>query len=86
MINSDAVYAQIDPELKAAAERVFEQLGLSIGEAIALFYQQVRLNQGLPFEVKAPNETTRQTFQDTDEGRNVVRCQDAEDLFARLVL
>ncbi|MGB3293267.1 MAG: type II toxin-antitoxin system RelB/DinJ family antitoxin [Phormidesmis sp.] len=46
--------ATFDPSLKLAAEKVFESLGLTPAEAIRLFYKQVELHQGLPFEIKIP--------------------------------
>lgn len=49
--------AAIDPSLKLAAEQVFESLGLTPSEAIRLFYKQVELHQGLPFEVTLPKTT-----------------------------
>ena len=33
---------------------------------------------------KEPNRLTRQTFEDTDNGTNVVRCSDEEDFFRKL--
>ena len=38
----------------------------------------------IPFEVAIPNETTRRTFEDTDAGRNLVVCEDADDMFEKL--
>ena len=84
MIKSAMIRARISPELKTEVERVFAELGLTTTEAITLFYQQVRLNQGLPFPVRIPNEVTLRTFEDTDAGRNLVECEGAEDMFARL--
>ena len=84
MIKSAMIRARMDPELKTEVERVFTELGLTTTEAITLFYQQVRLNQGLPFPVRIPNEMTRQTFEDTDAGRNLVEFESAEDMFAQL--
>ena len=81
---SAMIRARVDPALKAEVEGIFHELGLSVTEAVTLFYQQVRLNKGLPFEVRIPNETTLQTFQDTDGGRHVVRCKDAQEMFQRL--
>ncbi len=79
------IRARVDPALKVEAESVFRELGLSISEAISLFYQQVKAVKGLPFEVRAvPNATTLQAFRDTDAGQQVVRCQDAQDMFDRL--
>jgi len=78
------IRARIDPALKAETESIFHELGLSVTEAITLFYQQVRLAQGLPFEIRIPNGTTLQTFQDTDAGQNLVRCKDTQEMFERL--
>lgn len=78
------VRARIEPDLKEHAEYILQQLGLSPTEAVTLFYRQITLQKGLPFEVKIPNEVTLQTFQDTDEGRNLIRVQSKEDLFDQL--
>ncbi len=37
---------------------MFQKLGLSHSQAIAMFYRQVTLHHGLPFDVRVPNETT----------------------------
>jgi len=86
MAKEAMIRARIEPHLKAEAESIFQELGLSITEAITLFYKQVQLNRGLPFEVRLPNETTLKTFQDTDAGRNVVRCKDTREMFKKLGL
>lgn len=78
------VRARIEPALKDKAERVFDRLGLSTTQAITLFYRQVELRKGLPFDVVIPTETTRKTFEHTDAGRDLVVCEDAEDMFAKL--
>ncbi len=46
--------------------------------------EQLKQNRGLPFEADIPNAVTQQTFDDADAGRNLVRAQDADDLFKRL--
>ncbi len=84
MDKTSTVRARIKPELKNKAEQVFRDLGLSTTQAITLFYRQVELQNGLPFDVVIPNETTRRTFSDTDAGRNLVVCEDAEDMFKKL--
>jgi DNA-damage-inducible protein J len=86
MTKSAMIRARIDPDLKEETEDVFKRLGLSTTQAITLFYQQVNLHQGLPFEVRIPNETTRRTFEDTDAGKNVIGCQDIDDMFDKLGL
>ena len=84
MAKSAMIRARVDPGLKEEAESVFAALGLSATQAITLFYQQVKWYRGLPFEVRVPNEVTRQTFEETDAGQNLVRCENAKELFERL--
>jgi DNA-damage-inducible protein J len=84
MNKSAMIRARVDPELKEEVENVLGQLGLSPTEAITLFYQQIRLQQGLPFEVRIPNEVTRRTFAETDAGENLVRSKTADDMFTQL--
>ncbi len=74
----------MEPDLKNKAEYVFRKLGLTTTQALTLFYRQVELRNGLPFDVAIPNETTRRTLADTDSGRNLVVCEDADDMFKKL--
>ncbi len=84
MNKTSTVRARIEPALKDRVEQVFRNLGLTTTQAITLFYKQVELRNGLPFDVVIPNETTRRTFCDTDAGRNLVVCEDADDMFRKL--
>ncbi len=84
MNKSAMIWARVDPVPKDEVENLFGQLGLSATQAITLFYQQVRLNRGLPFDVRIPNAVTLHTFAETDAGDNIVRCENADDMFARL--
>ena len=86
MSKSASIHARIEPELKEAAETILKELGLNASQAITLFYRQIKLNRGLPFILRVPTQTTRETLDDTDAGRNLVYCRDADDLFQRLKL
>jgi DNA-damage-inducible protein J len=78
------IRARTTPELKQDAERVFEKLGLNTSEAINLFLAQVRIYKGIPFDVRIPNKTTLKTIKKTDEGKELVKCKDADDMFRKL--
>lgn len=78
------VRARIEPNLKEKVERVFDKIGLSPTQAITLFYRQVELRKGLPFDIVIPNKTTMKTFEDTDAVRGLIVCKDAEDMFKKL--
>jgi len=48
------VYTRVDPDTKAQAEAVLNQLGIPMSNAIGMFLKQVVLQQGIPFEMKLP--------------------------------
>ncbi len=78
------VQARVEPDLKNNAESIFRELGLNSAQAITMFYKQVELTGGLPFNVVVPNDTTRKTFESTDEGQDLIVCEDAQDMFDKL--
>ena len=84
MSKSAMVRARIEPELKQHAEEIFRRLGLSVTQAITLFYKQVEARNGLPFNVVIPNAETLATFESTDAGADLVACGDIDDLFKKL--
>ena len=49
MAKSAILRARVDVEKMTAAERVFSQLGISVGDAINLFLAQVSIQKGIPF-------------------------------------
>lgn len=84
MSKTATVRARIEPGLKKRAESLFRRLGLTTTEAITLFYRQVDIRKGIPFDIVIPTETTRKTMDDTDADRNLILCKDAEDMFKKL--
>ena len=84
MAKTAIIRARIEPVLKEHVEEVFHQLGLNPTQAITMFYRQVELRKGLPFEVAIPTATTKRTFESTDAGRDLVVCKDAKEMFDKL--
>ena len=48
------LYARIEPDVKEKAESILSTLGIPASNAINMFYKQIILQRGLPFEVKIP--------------------------------
>jgi DNA-damage-inducible protein J len=84
MSKTAMVRARVKPDLKDNAERIFERLGLNATQAITMFYKQVELRDGLPFDVVVPTTTTKRTFAASEAERDLVVCEDAEDMFRKL--
>lgn len=78
------IRARTEPRLKQEVERIFHALGLSCTEAINLFFRQVILRKGMPFEVRIPNKATREAIQDVEQQRGLMECQDSKELFKEL--
>ena len=59
-----------DKEVKLAAEKIFEELGLTMTTAINIFLRQTIRENGIPFELKLniPNEVTAAAI---EEGRRL---------------
>ncbi len=84
MSKTSTIRARVEPGLKNNAEQIFRQLGLTTTQAITLFYKQVDLRKGLPFNTRLFNEITHETLDDTDAGRNLIVCDDVDDMFNKL--
>jgi len=44
----------MDKELKENAEQILSELGISASGAVQMFYRQIVLHRGLPFELTLP--------------------------------
>ena len=54
MQNSNVLHVRIDSKLKQNVSEILESLGLTESDAVKLFYRQVELHGGLPFDIKLP--------------------------------
>ena len=84
MAKTEAIKARVEPKLKAQAERILDELGLDASDAIRVFYKQVVLRKGLPFDVAMPNETTRRAMRDVQKGRGLTRYKDTAEMREKL--
>lgn len=78
------IRARTEPRLKNEVERILQILGLSFTEAINLFFHQVRLRKGLPFDIRIPNKSTLEAMKSVEQGDRLVECENRQDLFRKL--
>ena len=63
------IQTRVEPDLKAEVERILREIGISTSEAITIFLNRVKLEKGIPFELKIPNAKTLEAMKDIEEGR-----------------
>lgn len=66
------LYARIEPDVKEKAESILSTLGIPASSAINMFYKQIILQRGLPFEVKyhLPDLLTSAHYQKQNSMKN----------------
>lgn len=67
MAKSANLYARIEPDVKEQAESILAALGIPASNAITMFYKQIILQRGMPFEVKLPSNYPQNVGALTDE-------------------
>ena len=73
------VTLSIDNKTKKSADAVFNKLGITAGEAVAMFFRKVAENKSIPFNYEL-NEETKKAVDDIENGRNVEKIS-FEDLW-----
>ena len=71
MAKSAMIRARTESVLKHDVQKILRTLGLSFSEAINLFFRQVKLYKGMPFDVKMPNRTTLKAMKDVHTKQNL---------------
>ena len=84
MAKTTTVQARIDPVLKQDAEKVLAAIGLNSTAAITMFYSQIKLRQGLPFDARIPNAQTREAMAEARSGKKLKKYASAEEMFEDL--
>lgn len=85
MYKKKSIVVKIESNLKDRVENIFQSLGMTTNQAISIFFKQVELKNGLPFEIKLPdepNELTKQTLDKSSKGEDVTIYKSKQDLFA----
>lgn len=81
MANKTNVTLRIEPELKAQAAALFQELGMDLSTATGIFYRQALLHRGLPFALRLdePNETTYQAMEAAEQDEDIYGPFDSVD-------
>ena len=80
------IRARVEPGLKSEVESILADLGLTVSETVHLLYRQIKLQRGLPFDVRIPNALTARTLTASKRGKGVKRFASKKELHADLGL
>lgn len=72
MANGAYVQARMDPSIKKQAKAILDKLGISMSDAIGVYFRQIIRTKGIPFELKLPNEATLQAVEELESGKGAV--------------
>ena len=64
------------------SRKSFPTLGLSTTEAITLFYKQVVIHHGLPFDVRIPNRETLEAIADARKREELTEYGSFDELIS----
>jgi DNA-damage-inducible protein J len=84
MAKTATIQTRVDPKIKRNAQKILGMLNISMSEAISLYLTQITLNKGIPFEIKIPNKITAKTLQESENGKNLHKVSDIDELFEEL--
>lgn len=73
MAKTDTLNIRINPEVKKQVEATLDDLGLTMAEAVNIFFKQIIMTESIPFMIKKPklNAETLQAMEDANLGKNV---------------
>jgi DNA-damage-inducible protein J len=83
MASVEMVRARIDADLKREATAALAGMGLTVSDAIRLMLVRVAAEKALPFDVRAPNATTRAALDAAERGE-VTKVESFDALLADL--
>ncbi len=65
------INARVKPDLKSDVEQILSQLGITTTQAITMYFEQIKMTKGIPFQLKIPNDETLQAMKDARGNNNM---------------
>ncbi len=84
MIKTATIQTRVDPVVKKNAQEVLNKLNITMSEAISMYLSQITLHQGIPFELRIPNDLTAKILTESKKGENMHTVDSVNQLFQEL--
>ncbi|NOQ46421.1 MAG: type II toxin-antitoxin system RelB/DinJ family antitoxin [Desulfobulbaceae bacterium] len=73
------IQARIDESLKEQGEHILKQIGITTSDLMRMTFRQVVMRQGLPFDVKIPNDDTLESFKEAKDSKKITCYANARE-------
>ena len=83
MSKGTTIHTKSTEPLKEQAQAILQELGIPLSVAYEMFYRQIIVYRGLPFELRVPNKTTIKAMEEAREGKGK-RYARVEEMFTDL--
>jgi len=83
MAKTAYINARVDKALKAKAEKVLKEVGVSATDLVEMTLCQVVLQQGVPFSVQKPNKETLREIRALRAGKGKIYSGDTKEILDR---
>jgi len=84
MAKTAIIQTRVDPTVKHNAQIILKKLNISMSEAISMYLSQITLHNGIPFEIKLPNDVTANTLRESEKGNDLHTVDSIDALFQEL--
>jgi DNA-damage-inducible protein J len=74
---------KVDPRAWEEARIIFKEYNLNLSDAINIFLNKVRLEGGMPFDIKVPSDRLKKAMKEAKENQGTYH-DDIDDLVADL--
>ena len=82
MAKMGIVNARVESELKQEAETVLMEMGMSVNEAITLFYERLTAGCSEPFSPHIPNTETIEAMKEVRDGAGLTKYASFDELLS----
>ena len=74
---------KVDPRAWEEAKEIFKEYNLNLSDAINIFLNKVRLEGGMPFDIKVPSDRLKKAMKEAKESEGTYH-DEVEDLMIDL--
>lgn len=90
MAKTSVLNIRVEPETKKEIEELYSKFGITVSDAVNIFFHQSLMQGGLPFQMQVPSrQFNAETIEAMKEGEKIIkagesRFENVDDMFKDL--